>query len=194
MEEKARSFFLHCLTTLWWESGIRELQRGLSGSAAALCGCVWSVVQSPGAVVSKPCSWQIFGETLPQAHESCHRSGLLMVQAWVGAGWPKVPSEGQTLSGPSSQGEDFPLLISGIYFTAAPILVGSSVSSTAGALRALGAGPCRSWRPHPRDAEAMPAATAHEGPWHHDVGSRRHRCNGMVMGDGSNGQSRHFLL
>lgn len=133
MEEKARPFFLHCLTTLRWESSIRELQRVLSGSPPALRGCVWSAVQSPGAVVSKPCSWQIFRETLAQAHMSCCRSGLLVVQSWVRAGCPKVPCEGQTPSGPSSQGEDRPLLISGIYFTAAPTLTGSSVSSTAGA-------------------------------------------------------------
>lgn len=122
----------------------RRLQRGLGGIPAALCGCVWSVVQSPGAVVSKPCSWQIFWELLPQAHESHRRSGLLVVQPWVRAGWTKVLCECRTLSGPSSQGDDLPLLISDLYFTEAPTLVGNSVSSMAEVLEALGAGLCRS--------------------------------------------------
>lgn len=42
------------------------------------------------------------------------------------------------------------------YFSAAPTFVGSSASSMAGALQALGAGPCWRWRPHPRDAEVVP--------------------------------------
>ncbi|XP_030362973.1 uncharacterized protein LOC115617061 [Strigops habroptila] len=110
--EKTRSSFLHCLTTLWWESSIRELQGGLSGSPTAFHGWVWSVVQGPGVVVSKPCSWQIFGETLPQAHHVMLQ--VLFMVPWVRAGCPKVPCECQRLYVPSSQDEDSPLLIPSI--------------------------------------------------------------------------------
>ncbi|XP_075375533.1 uncharacterized protein LOC142418077 isoform X12 [Mycteria americana] len=51
------------------------------------------------------------------------------------------------------------------------------------------AGATGNWRPCPPDAEAMLAATACEGAWHRGAGSRGHRCNEMVMGDVSNGQS-----
>lgn len=40
MEEKARSFSLHCLPRLQWKSGIGGLQKGLGGSPVAVPECI----------------------------------------------------------------------------------------------------------------------------------------------------------
>lgn len=116
-EEKARSYFFHCSTMLRWESGTGELQSRLGAVPTALRGCVWSEVQSPGAGVSKPCSWQSFREPLPRAPGCCRAGrwlqsadGTLVGPSWdphgtrcasgssrprASTGWHKAPREGQ---------------------------------------------------------------------------------------------------
>lgn len=46
-EEKVRSCFFHCPTTLQWGFGTGELRSRLGAVPTALRGCIWSEVQSP---------------------------------------------------------------------------------------------------------------------------------------------------
>lgn len=84
MEEKARPFFLHCLTTLRWESSIRELQRVLSGSPPCIAWlCLVCGTKPWGGSFEALQLADLQGNTCPSPH--------VMLQVWA----PRGPVLGQ---------------------------------------------------------------------------------------------------